>query len=80
MIRQHDFEQLPVEPVWARLDLGEVEARLEIKVIGDGAVLEIEVHQAGRWPRPRPALLSRIMAVCTASVVTPAPPTEGRKV
>ena len=72
MIRQHDLEQLAVEPVRARLDLGEVEPRLEVEIVGAGAVLEIEIDQAGRRLRLRAPLLSRISAVWIASVVTPA--------
>ena len=80
VIGEHHLQQLPVETVRARPDFGEVEAWLKIEIVGDGAVLEIEIDQAGGWPRRPPPLLSRIIAVCTASVVTPAPPTEGRKV
>ena len=79
MMRQHDFEQLPVQPLRARLDLAKIEARLDVEVIGAGAMLEIEVDQAGRGFLRVP-LLRRSIAVCTASVVTPAPPTAGRKV
>ena len=79
MMRQHDLEQLPVEPLGTRLDLVQIEPRLEIEIVGAGAVLEIEIDQAGRR-LPRWPLLSSIIALCTASVVTPAPPTAGRKV
>ena len=48
MMRQHDFEQLPIEPLRARLDLAEIEARLDVEIIGAGAVLEIEVDETGR--------------------------------
>ena len=47
-MRQHDFEQLPIEPLRTRLDLAEIEARLDVEIIGAGAVLEIEIDQAGR--------------------------------
>ena len=46
-MRQHDFQQLPVEPLRARLDFLQVESRLEVEIIGAGAVLEVEVDQAG---------------------------------
>ena len=48
VVRQHDLEQLAVETVRPRLDLAEVEARLEVEIVGAGAVLEIEIDQAGR--------------------------------
>ena len=48
MAAKHDLEQLPVEPLRPRLDLVEVEARLEVEIVGAGAVLEIEIDQAGR--------------------------------
>ena len=48
MLRNHDFEQLPVEPLRTRLDLAEIEARLDIEIVGAGAVLEVEIDQAGR--------------------------------
>ena len=48
MMRQHHLEQLPVEALRPRLDLAEIEARLEVEIVGAGAVLEIEVDQAGR--------------------------------
>ena len=47
MVRQHHFQQLPVEPLRPRLDLAEIETRLEIEIVGAGAVLEIEIDQAG---------------------------------
>ena len=47
MLRHHHLEQLPVEPIRARLDLVEVEARLEVEIVAARAVLEIEVDQAG---------------------------------
>ena len=31
MVRQHDLEQLAVEPLRPRLDLVEIEARLEVE-------------------------------------------------
>ena len=80
MVRQHDFEQLAVEALRPRFDLVEIEARLDVEIIGAGAVLKIEIDQAGRGLVARAALLSSSIAVCTASVVTPAPPTAGRKV
>ena len=51
VIGQHDFQELAVEALRARLDLVEVEARLEVEVVGAGAVLEIEVDEAGGRPR-----------------------------
>ena len=48
MMRQHDFEQLPIEPLRTRLDLAEIEARLDVEIIGAGAVLEIEIDETGR--------------------------------
>ena len=48
MVREHHFQQLPVEALRPRLDLAEIEARLEVEIVGAGAVLEIEVDQAGR--------------------------------
>ncbi len=48
MLRDHDFEQLPVEPLRARLDLAEIEARLDVEIIGAGAVLKVEIDQARR--------------------------------
>ena len=46
-MRQHDLQELPVEPLRPRLDFLEIEPRLEIEIVGAGAVLEIEVDQAG---------------------------------
>src|SRR6516225_3662909 len=34
MLRQHDFEQLAVEPLGARLDFVEVEPRLDVEIVG----------------------------------------------
>jgi hypothetical protein len=48
MVGQHDFQQLPVKALRATFDLAEIEARLEIEIVGAGAVLEIEVDQAGQ--------------------------------
>ena len=48
MLRQHDFEQLPVEALRARLDFIQIEPRLDVEIIGASAVLEIEIDQAGR--------------------------------
>ena len=48
MVREHHFQQLPVEALRARLDLAEIEARLEVEIVGASAVLEVEVDQAGR--------------------------------
>ena len=47
VLRQHDLQELAVEPLRPRLDFLEVEPRLEIEIVGAGAVLEIEVDQAG---------------------------------
>ena len=56
MMRQHDFEQLPVQPLRARLDLAKIEAGLDVEVIGAGAMLEVEVDQASRGFRARAAV------------------------
>ena len=48
MLRHHDFEQLPVEPFRARLDFAQVQPRLDIEIVGTGAVLKIEIDKAGR--------------------------------
>src|SRR4051795_13061289 len=45
MLREHYFEQLPIEAVGPRLALGGGEARLEIEVVAARAVLEIEIDQ-----------------------------------
>ena len=50
MLRQHDVEQLAVETLRLVLDFGDVEARLEVEIFGAGALLEIEVDDAGRRP------------------------------
>ena len=47
MIRQHDLEQLPVETIRPRLDFRQIQARLEIEIVGHRAVLEIQIDQAG---------------------------------
>ena len=47
MLGQHHVEQLAVEALRLVLDLGDVEARLEIEIFGAGALLEIEVDHAG---------------------------------
>ena len=47
MLGDHHLEQLPVEPLRARLDLVEVEARFEVEIVAARAVLEIEIDQAG---------------------------------
>ena len=39
-----------------RLDLAEIEARLDVEIIGAGAVLEIEIDQAGRGLAARAAV------------------------
>jgi hypothetical protein len=46
-MRQHDFEQLPVEPLRPWLDLAEIKTRFEVKIVGTGAVLEIKIYEAG---------------------------------
>ena len=56
VIREHDFEQLPIEPLRARLDLAEIEARLDVEIIGAGAVLEVEIDQASRGLAARAAV------------------------
>ena len=48
VLRQHDLEQLPVEAFRARLNFIQIEPRLDVEIIGAGAVLEIEIDQAGR--------------------------------
>ena len=47
MIREHDLEQLPVESVRPRLDLRQVQARLEVEIVGRRTVLEIQIEQTG---------------------------------
>ena len=47
MLRHHHFEQLAVEPLGPRLDLAQIEPRLDVEIIGAGAVLKVEVDQAG---------------------------------
>ena len=54
VIRDHDIEQLLIEAVGTRLDFVEIEPRLEIEIIGAGAVLEIEIHEARRRAAARP--------------------------
>ena len=56
MMRQHHLQQLPVEALRARLDLAEIEARLEVEIVGAGAVLEVEIDQAGRRLAARAAV------------------------
>ena len=56
VVRQHDLQKLPVEPLRPRLDFLQVEPRLEIEIIGAGAVLEIEIDQAGAGPAARSAV------------------------
>jgi hypothetical protein len=56
MMREHHFEQMPVEPLRARLDLAQIEAGLDIEIVGDRAVLEIEIDQTGRGASARRAL------------------------
>ena len=48
MVRQHDFKQLPVETFRLRLDFTEIEPWFDVKIIGGGAMLEVEVDQASR--------------------------------
>ena len=48
MLGEHDVEQLAVESLRLVLDLGDVEARLEVEIFGAGALLEVEVDDAGR--------------------------------
>jgi hypothetical protein len=79
MVRQHHLKQLPIQALRPMLDLVEIEPRLEVEIVGAGAVLKVEVHEAVDG-LPRRPLLSNIIAVCTAKVVTPAPPADGRKV
>ncbi len=55
-----------------RADLVEVEPRLEIEIVGAGAVLEVEIDEAGRVRILR-AALRRSIAASIASVVVPPP-------
>ena len=48
MAAEHDLEELQVEPLGMRADLVEVEPRLEVEIVGAGAVLEVEIDEAGR--------------------------------
>jgi hypothetical protein len=48
VIGEHHLKELPVETVGAGFDFSEVEPRLEIEIVGDRAVLEVEIDQAGR--------------------------------
>jgi len=41
MVREHHLKQLPIEPVRPRLDFGQVQARLEVEIIGGRAILKI---------------------------------------
>jgi hypothetical protein len=47
MVRKHDFEELSIKSLRARLDFLQIEPRLEIEIVGAGTVLEIEVDEAG---------------------------------
>jgi len=47
-MRQHDFEELAVEPLRTGLDLAEIETGLDVEIVGAGPVLEIEIDEAGR--------------------------------
>ena len=47
VVRQHHFQQLAVEAFRSPFDLAEIEPRLEIEIVSAGAVLEIEIDQAG---------------------------------
>jgi hypothetical protein len=49
-VRQHDFEKLAVEPLRPRLDLAEIEAGLEVEIIGTGAVLKVQIDETRRCP------------------------------
>jgi hypothetical protein len=53
MIREHHFQQLPVETIRTRLDFRKVETRLKIEIVGDRAMLKVEVDEAGRGLRAR---------------------------
>ena len=48
MLGQHHVEQLPIEAFRLVLDFGDVEARLEVEILGAGALLEVEIDDAGR--------------------------------
>jgi len=47
VVREHHFQELPIETLGSPLDLAEIETRLEVEVVSAGAVLEIEIDQAG---------------------------------
>src|SRR6185503_77076 len=53
MIREHHFQQLPIETIWTRLDFRKVETRLKIEIVRDRAMLKVEVDEAGRRLRAR---------------------------
>ena len=55
VIGGHHLQQLLVEAVRPRLDLRQVETRLEVEIIGAGAVLQIEVDETGRGAAARAA-------------------------
>jgi hypothetical protein len=69
MIREHHFQQLPVETIRTRLDLRQVETRLKIEIVGDRAMLKVEATR--QVEASRASHRCRIIAVCTVSVVTP---------
>jgi len=79
MLRQHDFGHIAGRAAPAPVRFAEIEPRLDVEIIGTGAVLEIEIDQTGLGLAARAAGSGAAIAVCTR-VVTPAPPTAGRKV
>ena len=79
MLGEHHVEQLPVEALRSWLDFPEVEARLEIEIVGAGAVLEVEIDQASLDAAARPAL-SRASRSESRSWSRLTPPAAGRNV
>jgi hypothetical protein len=79
VVRQHDLQELPVEPLRPRLYLLEIEPRLEIEIVGAGAMLEIEIHQTGRG-FPALAAVEQQHGGLHRQRGDAAPPTAGRNV
>ena len=59
-MRQHHLEQLPVETLRPRLDLSEVETRLQVQIVGAGAVLKIKIDEQVGGLASRCPLLRRM--------------------
>ena len=80
-MRQHDFEQLAVEPLRPRLDFLRVRAAARDRDSRRQAPCwkSRSTRQVDGLARA-PPLLSSSSAVWIASVVTPAPPTAGMNV